>query len=238
MSQEKRIDLARKFVQGAISNIIKAPDYYARRKDSLKIKDIMSNIKELSSTLSSHDSTYSLMAIEGNVRDKYYSAFDEIIEDDGFKFESRTRRPPKNRINALISFGNSLLHTTVLSEIYKTHLDPRIGFLHTTNFRRFSLNLDVAEVFKPIFVDRMIFSLINKGELKKNQFEKRMEGVVMDESGMRIFSKEFEERLNKTIKHRKIGKRVSNRRLIRLELYKVEKHLLGEGEYSPFLWEW
>ena len=238
LNQEKRIDLARKFVEGAISNIIKVLDYYARRKESPKIKDIISNIKELSSTLSSHNSTDSLMAIEGNVREMYYSAFDEIIEDDGFKFESRTRRPPKNRINALISFGNSLLYTTVLSEIYKTHLDARIGFLHTTNFRRFSLNLDVAEVFKPIFVDRMIFSLINKGELKKNQFEKRMDGIVMNEPGMKIFSKEFEDRLNKTIKHRKIGKPVSNRRLIRLELYKIEKHLLGEGEYKPFLWEW
>lgn len=117
---------------------------------------------------------------------------------------------------------------------YKTPLDPRIGFLHTTNFRRFSLNLDVAEVFKPIFGDRMIFSLINKGELKKSHFEKRMDGVVMNEDGMKIFSKELEERLGKTIKHKKIGEPVSNRRLIRLELYKVEKHLLGEGEYKPF----
>ena len=238
LSLEKRIDLARKFVEGAISNISKVLDYYARRRESQYVKDIITGIKDLSSTLSNHNSTDSLMAIEGNIREKYYSAFDEIIDDEDFRFESRTRRPPKNRINALISFGNSLLYTTVLSEIYKTHLDPRIGFLHTTNFRRFSLNLDVAEVFKPIFVDRMIFSLINKGELKKNHFEKRMDGVVMNESGMRIFSKEFEERLNKTIKHKKIGKPVSNRRLIRLELYKIEKHLLGEGEYKPFLWEW
>ena len=238
LNPERRINLARKFVEGAISNILKVLDYYARRKGSSQIESICTNITVLASTLPNQSTTESLMAIEGNIRDTYYSAFDEIIEDADFKFESRTRRPPKNRMNALISFGNSLLYTTVLSEIYKTHLDPRIGFLHTTNFRRFTLNLDVAEVFKPIFVDRMIFSLINKGELKKNHFEKRMDGVVMNEEGMKIFSKEFEERLGKTITHKKIGKPISNRRLIRLELYKLEKYIMGEVDYKPFVWEW
>lgn len=238
LNPERRISLARKFVEGAVNNILKVADYYARRKDSEQIRNVCSRISELASTLSNQTAPDSLMAIEGNIRDTYYSSFDEIIEEEDFRFESRTRRPPKNRMNALISFGNSLLYTTVLSEIYKTHLDPRIGFLHTTNFRRFTLNLDVAEIFKPIFVDRMIFSLINKGELKKNHFEKRMDGVVMNEEGMKIFSKEFEERLQKTISHKKIGKPVSNRRLIRLELYKVEKFIMGEGDYKPFVWEW
>jgi CRISPR-associated protein Cas1 len=238
LNPERRLYLARRFVDGAISNILKVIDYYARRKESSGIEDISASIKELAETLPNQASTESLMAIEGNIRDMYYSTFDEIIEDEDFKFESRTRRPPKNRMNALISFGNSLLYTTVLSEIYKTHLDPRIGFLHTTNFRRFTLNLDVAEVFKPIFVDRMIFSLINKGELKRNHFEKKMDGVVMNEEGMKIFAKEFEERLLKTIIHKKIGKPVSNRRLIRLELYKLEKHIMVEEDYKPFVWEW
>lgn len=89
------------------------------------------------------------MAVEGNAREIYYSAFDIIVDNEDFAFAKRTRRPPQNRLNALISFGNSLLYVTVLGEIYRTHLDPRIGFLHATNFRRFSLNLDVAEIFKP-----------------------------------------------------------------------------------------
>ena len=238
LDEERRIALARKFVEGAINNILKTLDYYARRKENPVILAASSRIREMSSSLCDQQSTGSLMAIEGNIRDIYYSAFDDIVENEDFKFESRTRRPPKNRMNALISFGNSLLYTSVLSEIYKTHLDPRIGYLHSTNFRRFTLNLDVAEIFKPILVDRMIFSLINKGELKNRHFEKRMDGVVMNEDGMKIFSKEFEERLQTTITHKKIGRPVSNRRLIRLELYKLEKHIIGEQEYKPFLWEW
>ena len=238
LDSKRRLGIAVKIVEGSVKNILKVIDYYVRRKNNERIKQIRSQIKELYSRISEQDSTEKLMAIEGNIRDKYYSVFDEILEDDCFKFETRTRRPPKNRINALISFGNSLLYTTVLSEIYKTHLDPRISFLHATNFRRFSLNLDIAEIFKPILVDRMLFSLVNKGELKSKHFEKRMGGIVMNEIGVKIFSKEFEERLQRTIRHKKIGKHVSNRRLLRLELYKLEKHLIGEEEYHPFIWEW
>lgn len=238
LDEGRRLALARKFVEGAVNNILKTLDYYARRKENPRIQTASLKIRELSSVLCDQSSTGALMAIEGNIRDMYYSVFDDIVENEDFRFESRTRRPPKNRMNALISFGNSLLYTSVLSEIYKTHLDPRIGYLHSTNFRRFTLNLDVAEIFKPILVDRMIFSLINKGELKNRHFETRMDGVVMNEDGMRIFSKEFEERLQTTITHKKIGRPVSNRRLIRLELYKLEKHIMGEQEYKPFVWEW
>src|SRR5690606_32259146 len=107
--------------------------------------------------LPQQNSVEELMAVEGHAREAYYSTFDYIIGDDDFRFEKRSQRPPLNRLNALISFGNSLCYTIALSEIYKTYLDPRIGYLHATNFRRFSLNLDLAEIFKPIFVDHLIF---------------------------------------------------------------------------------
>lgn len=178
------------------------------------------------------------MAIEGNIREVYYNSFDRIVNDENFSMDERSKRPPKNRMNALISFGNSLLYTTVLSEIYKTHLDPRIGYLHSTNFRRFTLNLDVAEVFKPIIVDRVIFYLLNKQMIKPSDFDQRLGGLYLKEGGRKTFIEKFEERLNTTIKHRKIGKEVSYRRLIKLELYKLEKHLINEEEYEPFISEW
>jgi CRISPR-associated protein Cas1 len=125
-----------------------------------------------------------------------------------------------------------------LSEIYQTHLDPRIGFLHATNFRRFTLNLDVSEVFKPIIVDRVIFTLVNKGILKAGHFEKRLDGIVLNENGREIFVREYDERLKTTFHHRRLGRNVSYRRLIRMELYKIEKHLMGEERYSPFIARW
>src|SRR5215208_7941785 len=110
------------------------------------------------------------MALESNSRVLCYKSWDFILKGDAFKFGQRTRRPPTNRVNALVSFGNSLMYVTALSEIHRTHLDPRIGFLHTTNRRRYTLNLDVAELFKPLIVDRVIFTLVNRSVLKARDF--------------------------------------------------------------------
>jgi len=237
LDSQKRMDLARRFVSGAINNMKKVLEYYARRG----VEDLSSALDKLDQYVAAvelQSSPEALMAIEGNARETYYSAFDAIIDNEDFAFAKRTRRPPQNRLNALISFGNSLLYVTVLSEIYRTHLDPRIGFLHATNFRRFSLNLDVAEIFKPIFVDRLIFSLINKNQLKARDFSSGVEGVYLSEAGRQKYIEEWEKRLRTTIDHPTLRRKVSYRRLIRLDLYKIEKHLLEDRPYEPYTSRW
>ena len=236
LDPDKRLLLAKKFVEGSIKNMLKVVSYYKNR--GIQLSDIDSEINALLSTLDTRASVDEVMAVEGNVRDTYYIAFDRIINNPDFKFEARTRRPPANRLNALISFGNSLLYVLILSEIYRTHLDPRIGYLHSTNTRRFTLNLDVAEIFKPILVDRLIFLLLNKGLIKKSHFKNNLGGIYLKENGQKIFVKEWEKKLQSTIRHRGLGRNVSYRRLIRLELYKIEKHILGDKEYKPFVVRW
>lgn len=171
------------------------------------------------------------------IRKIYYRSFNHIIQTEGFSFTKRSKRPPENPINALISFGNSLLYTTVLSEIYRTHLDPRIGYLHETNQRSFTLNLDIAEVFKPVIVDRVIFSLLNKRQIQLKHFLEEVGFSYLNEKGRAIFVKEYENKLNTTIKHRNLGK-VSYRKLIRIECYKLYKHFMEEEPYTPFLGNW
>jgi CRISPR-associated protein Cas1 len=236
LDETKRVALARRFVNGGVENIKKVLTYYQNRGKNLE--DFIEKINSLSESLASCNSTDELMAIEGNIREQYYYAFDRILDNEHFIFEGRTRRPPKNRLNALISFGNSILYTICLSEIYHTHLDPRIGFLHATNFRRFSLNLDVAEVFKPVIVDRVIFTLVNKGILKPQHFEQKLDGIVLNEKGRELFVREMDERLKTTFEHKSLARHVSYRQLIRLELYKIEKHLIGDEEYKPFITGW
>ena len=141
-------------------------------------------------------------------------------------------------LDALISFGNSILYTAVLSEIYKTHLDPRIGFLHESNFRRFSVNLDVADIFKPIIVDRSIFAMANKGEIKESLFQREFEGIFLSDKGRRVFVERIEKKLSSTLKLRGLNHPVSHRRLLRIELYKIERHLMGDKEYEPFTARW
>lgn len=236
IDEEKRLNLARSFVGGAISNIKKVLGYYQSR--GVELQGTIDSIEALERVVPQTSSCEELMALEGNTRDLYYQAFSSIIKSGDFSFNHRTKRPPENRLNALISFGNSLLYTIVLSEIYKTHLDPRIGYLHATNFRRFTLNLDIAEIFKPIIVDRLIFTLLNKEMIKKNHFDEKLKGVYLKEKGRVIFVEELEKRLKTTIRHPSLGRDISYRRLIRLELYKLEKHFIGEREYQPFIARW
>uniref|UniRef100_A0A7V3ZSZ9 CRISPR-associated endonuclease Cas1 n=1 Tax=candidate division WOR-3 bacterium TaxID=2052148 RepID=A0A7V3ZSZ9_UNCW3 len=236
LDHQKRLSLAKRFVEGAVENIKKVLNYYLNRGKALQ--RYIEKINTLCGSLYKCESTDELMAIEGNIREQYYHAFDIILDNEHFVFEERSRRPPKNRLNALISFANSLLYTVCLSEIYHTHLDPRIGFLHVTNFRRFTLNLDVAEIFKPIIVDRCLFNLINKKIIKTHHFEKKLNGIVLNDRGKQLVIEEMEEKLKSTIKHRTLGRHISYRRLIRLELYKIQKHLIGEEEYKPFIASW
>ena len=233
---ERRLKLARAFVEGAAANMIEVLTYYNRRNKD--VQDPLNSIVELLERIEDNMRIEGLMAIEGNIRNAYYSAFNTIIDKSEFCFKGRNRRPPRDRINALISFGNTVAYTTCLSEIYRTHLDPRISYLHTTNFRRFSLNLDIAEVFKPILVDRIIFYLLARNMLRANHFEAKAGGILLNDMGRQVFITEWENRLRKTIKHRQIGREVSYRRLIRLELYKLEKHLMGEKEYTAYVSRW
>ncbi|WP_456455038.1 type I-B CRISPR-associated endonuclease Cas1b [Thermovibrio sp.] len=234
LNPELRIHLAKSFVIGAAMNIIKNLKSYASKFPN--IEEVIGEINTLLKQVNKAKDIQSLMAIEGNVRELYYSSFSIFLKN--FSFAKRTKRPPLDEINALISFGNTLLYARVLSEIYSTHLDPRIGYLHETNMRSFNLNLDIAEIFKPIIVDRVIFSLINKGSLKETHFEKEVGICYLNKEGKEKFIRAFEEKLSSTIKHRKLGKKVSFRRLIRLECYKLIKHLIGDETYTPFIMWW
>jgi CRISPR-associated protein Cas1 len=236
LAEPRRLELAQAFVRGAVSNIEQVLKYY--HKKGVPLGDILESLSRTEPVIDGCSDLPELMALEGNAREEYYKAFDLILANPDFSFDKRTRRPPQNNLNTLISFGNSILYTTVLSEIYKTHLDPRIGYLHSTNFRRFSLNLDVAEIFKPILIDRLIFTLIDKQMIGPGDFEKDSGGIFLKEKGRKRFVEEYDKRLATTINHRAVGHPVSYRRLIRMELYKVEKHIIGEETYKPFVSQW
>jgi len=232
----KRLTLAKKFVYGALLNMWHVLHYYELR--GLHLGEIAEEIRRARDKLEEQDSIEGIMGVEGEARAKYYEAFNVIIKDEKFKFHGRTRRPPESRLDCLISFLNSLLYLNILREIYMTHLDPRIGFLHEANFRSFSLNLDVAEIFKPIIVDRLIFSLVNKNVLTDSHFMNELGGVFLNERGKVIVVSEFERKMNTVVALRRLKRKISYRRLIRMELYKIERHLMGEKEYKPLVAPW
>lgn len=141
-------------------------------------------------------------------------------------------------INSLISFVNSLIYSKVLSEIYKTQLNPTISYLHEPGVRRFSLCLDISEVFKPLIGDRLIFSLLNRRQITEDSFTKELNFLHLKKESSRLIAQELEKSLKKTIMHKELGRQVSYQYLMRLEAYKLIKHLIGEKQYEGFKIWW
>jgi CRISPR-associated protein Cas1 len=152
--------------------------------------------------------------------------------------EGRSKQPPGNELNAMISFGNMMCYSLCLNQLYHTQLNPTISFLHEPGFRRFSLALDLAEIFKPVLVDRIIFRLLNKKEIQSKHFDLKMNSCILKESGKKIYVRAWEERINETFKHPVLNRSVSYKHLIKLECYKLSKHLLGLDEYKPYKVRW
>ena len=226
----KRMTIAHEFVESAVFNMLRILRYHTNRD-----KDCRTQIEAIENVLTESRAakhTNALMGYEGTIRDIYYTAFNTILTLKT-PFEKRVRRPPDNPINALISFGNSMMYAACLTEIYRTQLNPTISFLHEPGDRRFSLSLDLAEIFKPLIIDRIIFRLFNRQQLNESKhFETNVDGCYLNENGRKLFIAEFDEQLKQTISHRRLKRHVSYQRLIRLECYKLIKHLVGMETYQ------
>ena len=232
---DKRLLLARKFIQAAADNIYRNLRYYnGRDKD---VSEYMKDIDSLRAGLLDVKSVQEIMGIEGNIRKRCYSAWSIIINQE-IEFDKRVMHPPDNMINSLISFVNSLIYTRTLSEIYHTQLNPTISYLHEPGVRRYSFCLDISEVFKPLIGDRLIFSLLNRKQITENSFTKELNYLHLKKEASQLIVSEFENRMKQTIMHRELGRQVSYQYLIRLEVYKLIKHLIGEKEYEGFRIWW
>ena len=142
------------------------------------------------------------MTLEARARQKYYQCFNVIMAESGFTFKKRTKRPPEDPLNAMISFGNTLLYQRFANEINRTSLDIRTGIVHAANSRPESLNLDLADLFKPIIVDRTIFTLVNRRMLNAHDFvEVENNGVYLSKNGKKQFLQEFERKIYQKIKY-------------------------------------
>lgn len=237
LNPQKRLPIASEFVAGALFHIRRNLNYYRHR--GKHVDSALQVVEDCIEQLKDCQSAAELMSEEGRARDAYYAAFNEILELEQ-PFEKRVRRPPDNMVNALLSFGNSLLYPATLSEIYVTQLNPTISYLHEPSQRRFSLALDLAEIFKPLIVDRVIFRLLNRGEIDEDDFESVGEarGIYLKDKACKKFVQAFEEALQTTIKHRQLNRHVSYRQLIRLEAYKLIRHLIGMETYKALRAWW
>lgn len=235
LKPSRRMHIAQSLVAAASYNFLQNIRYYQNRGRPLEAQ--RHSLEQWRASIAESPDIPTLMGIEGNCRQVYYQAFEHILTD--FPMNGRDKQPPSNEVNALISFGNMMCYSLALDQIFHTQLNPTISFLHEPGARRYSLALDLAEIFKPILVDRLIFRLLNKKELKSHHFEEKMGGCFLKDKGKQVFITAFETRLKETIQHRSLGRKVSYKRLMLLECYKLQKYLLGINDtYEAFKIWW
>lgn len=232
-SERERLALASTFVLTALHHMKLNVRYYNKFYPDKYFGKIVTAINELEKEIKECPTHEKLLLLEARTREAYYSCFDRFIHNKDFVFEKRTKRPPQNEINALISFGNTLLYNLFATEIYKSPLDIRIGFLHATNNRKESLNLDFAEIYKPLVVDRVIFALINRRVLNTSHFEKTENGgVYLNAEGKRIFLDAFYEKLDTSLQIK--GEHLTYRELIKREVPHLIRYFRHSEKYKPF----
>lgn len=225
LNHEQRMAIAREIVRGAAHNMQGNLLYYAYRGNA----DLAESLKEMGSFAAkiskAPDSTV-LMGIEGNLHEVYYAGWKHV--DPALGLGRRVRRPPNNPLNCLISFLNQMTYTIVRHEISKTHLDETLSWLHSPGNGRASVSLDLAEPFKPVLADGLIFRMVRKKMIEENWFDQHEGVCLLTETGRRHVAEQYATRLEETYRER------SYREWIYHEALQIERHLMGVAEYESF----
>ncbi|HKJ32260.1 MAG TPA: type I-B CRISPR-associated endonuclease Cas1b [Balneolales bacterium] len=233
--RKERLIVAREILNGAFHNM---RNHMARAVRRNKVPDdFLTTWDRLMVDLSEISTIEKLMGIEGMLRKWYYQFLDEQLNET-FKIRERIYHPPKNRANALISFLNSMLYTTILSECYRTQITPVTGYLHENGRHRYPLAYDLAEIFRPLLVEPLLLEMVSRKWIKEEDFDSKMNQTILTPEGRLRVIRAFEHRLRTTILHRDLNRSVSYRYLIRLECYKLIKHVMGEIDYVSFKIWW
>jgi CRISPR-associated protein Cas1 len=232
---ERRLVIAKVIVEAIAANIHETLYHYFRHGKK-ELKQTLDWLKDDVKKFLSKDLTIEqILFIEGQIWSRFYDSFKYFLPED-FVMNKRVKRPPDNPINALVSFGNTLLYTKTISSIYETHLNQTISFLHSPREGRFSLSLDISEAFKPIVVFKTIFDLVGKKRIQvAKHFDKSLNYALLNEEGKKIFIDAFETRINETFMHKKLKRKTSFKNCIKLDGYKLIKYIVEGKDFKPFL---
>ncbi|ABO50153.1 CRISPR-associated protein, Cas1 family / CRISPR-associated exonuclease, Cas4 family [Desulforamulus reducens MI-1] len=235
--QEERLLYASEFVRGKLSNMRTNLLRYNRSLNNHSIDEAVSRIKNIIKRLEKAKDLNELMGLEGAGSRDYFSVFGLLIKDRvPFDFNKRSRRPPEDPANALLSFSYSLLLKDVITAVQVVGFDPFIGFLHRSDFGRPALALDIIEEFRPVVADSVVLTALNKGVIAEGDFEYRMGGCFLSETGRKKMYRLYEERRKEMITHPVFGYRISYLRTIELQARFLAKVLTKEIDgYKPFL---
>jgi CRISPR-associated protein Cas1 len=234
---EKSLSLARRFVQAKILN----SRTLLRRNHSAVPVETLDGLKADLRRASKAENVETLLGVEGNAASRYFSQFGGMLRPadnkvGAFDFNSRNRRPPRDAVNALLSFAYSLLTKDFATTLFSVGFDPLLGFFHKPRYGRPALALDLMEEFRPLIADSVVLTLINNGEIGPADFISTMGGVALTQGGRMQILSAYERRMRQEIIHPVFGYRISYRRVLEVQSRLLARYLMGEiRTYPAFL---
>lgn len=224
-------NLKRTMLLADIKNMLFVVKYYQKKRDLVFPFTMI--LERHIETLSKLDDDLDLLMVEANAKQEYYRLFDHVLLVPDFQFVSRSKHPPKNEINAMMSFGYALLYSLVEGSVQRSRLCIELPFQHGTSKTNTGLHHDIADIFKPIFIDRLILQMVNKRMISKKHFVIADDGVSMNKEGMSIFIDTFDSYMLTTVK---INSRAYTYRQILSREVNSVSNLVNEGRaYIPFI---
>ena len=229
------IHVVRGFIRGKLKNYRNS---LMRTQRETPERDLQSAITRLEQTIAPINTTQSidsLRGLEGAGSAAYFGRFGQLLRAEGFQFESRRRRPPTDPVNALLSFGYTLLLHDIQSAVNIVGFDPYLGYLHTQRYGRPSLALDLMEEFRPLVVDAMVLSAINRRALKPEDFatEPLSKAVSLSEEGRRTFLRLYEQKKQSKFKHPVMQKQCTYQESFEIQARLLAKYLMTETDQYP-----
>jgi CRISPR-associated protein Cas1 len=242
--EAKSMDLARSVLTGKIANSRTVLQRAQRdHGDKAGSGDLEGAIKRLRFSLEQLSTTASLdimRGLEGDAAGNYFGVFNQLIisQKDDFQFHERSRRPPLDKVNCLLSFIYTLLMHDVRSALESVGLDPAVGFLHRDRPGRSSLALDLMEEFRSVLADRLALSLINLGVVKKTGFRQtETGGVTMDDDTRKVLLVAYQKRKQEEIVHPFLDEKVAIGLLPFVQALLLARYIRGDLDgYPPFIW--
>ena len=228
-----RLQIAREFIDGAMHNMLRILQRQSQKINGYKER--IEGLIEIRRRLSDATTINGVMAVEGAFRQNYYPLLAQLT---GQEFITRVKQPPLGILNCMISFGNTLLYTRTLNKIYQTQLDPTVSYLHEPCEMRFSLSLDISEVFKPVIIDRLIVSLLNKNMIAENDFDQDLNSTLLTTEGMKKYVQNFDDFMEETVFHPTLKRKVSYNTLLLTECYKLIRSLMADEKYKALHMWW
>ena len=232
---EKAIHLVRGFVRGKLKNYRMMLSRNQRKHPEVQLQAAITRLENAIAPIDKTNAINSLRGLEGAGSAAYFGVFNQLIRSEGFSFEARRRRPPTDPVNALLSFGYSLLRHDIQSAVNIVGFDPYLGYLHQQHYGRPGLALDLMEEFRPLVVDATVLGAINLHILTSSDFtiETLSNAVLLSPEGRREFLKLYEQKKQSQFKHPVLGRQCTYQEAFEIQARLLAKYLMGELEKYP-----